>query len=371
MKNKNYGDKMIKKRIILVTLLILSFLIGNSFANEIIKGVDPGRVFLLDKKENIFTSYSAHEFRKYSPKGKLIVKIGRKGEGPGDIKRMGWFAINPIDNNIYVTEFVGGNRWISFFSTDGKYMGEWKIEIDWSKYNGLQVIKFDNNGNAYIQTYKSFFERHKDFSLGYVQNSILKFSPKGKFLGSIYKFKSPFMVEKRGKGNITIPFHNYLYWDLWDEYIAVREHYHNFISLFNLEGQLIKKLHIPFKREKLEDRDIEAWLVYMKQFKAVKRGIWDLKYWKSRMPFPKYKPVSGYPLFFDRQGNIFSANYTGYQDTKIKVWAKINIRTGKHLLKSLKKYENLVLPTKGYLYFEIEKEDNYILVKMKRSEYQF
>lgn len=71
-----------------------------------------------------------------------------------DIKRLGWFAINPIRNNIYVNEFIGVNKWIYIFSTNGKYLGEWKCELNWEKYKALSIIKFDQKGTVYIQTEK-------------------------------------------------------------------------------------------------------------------------------------------------------------------------------------------------------------------------
>ena len=45
----------------------------------------------MDSKGNTYSDYGNHQISKYSPEGKLLVRFGRKGEGPGDIKRLGWF----------------------------------------------------------------------------------------------------------------------------------------------------------------------------------------------------------------------------------------------------------------------------------------
>ncbi|MCU0286256.1 MAG: hypothetical protein MUF15_07635, partial [Acidobacteria bacterium] len=122
-----------------VTLLVLGLILiaySSLPAEETFK-IFPGNVFLVDSEGNFFTSASTNSIAKYSPKGEFLLEIGRAGEGPSDIKRLGWFALHPKNEEIYVTESFGGNRWISRFSKNGNYLGEWKCELDWTKYDGL------------------------------------------------------------------------------------------------------------------------------------------------------------------------------------------------------------------------------------------
>lgn len=89
-----------------------------------------GRVCILDKSGNLYTDHFDETIRKYSPTGQLLAEMGGKGEGPGYFSRLGWLAINEFDDNLYVTEFRGGHHWISRFTLEGEYLGEWYPELD-------------------------------------------------------------------------------------------------------------------------------------------------------------------------------------------------------------------------------------------------
>jgi len=318
-----------KKAILILFLVILTCY--PILPVDVLENVYAGKVFLLDEEGYIFTDYGPHSIAKYSPGGKFLILMGRKGEGPGDFKRLGWFSINPVDNIIYATEFVNGNRWISKFSKDGKYLGEWRFDLDWTKYQGLSTIHFDTGGNVYIQAEKTHSVRHKDVTLGIVEKSILKFSPQGKQLKEIYKINIDFFVAKDGKGNLTIPFHNYLGWLIYGDKIIIRESYDEFIRVFSLDGTFEKKISLPFKRQKVTDEDIEEWEEWLKTYPEVKRsiaeGVLDLKYLKKRMPFPEFKPVSGSQPYIDTHGNLYSGKAGGF-NPKESIWARVNLEDG-------------------------------------------
>jgi hypothetical protein len=360
----------VKKIYFLLIAVLLHFMVS---AEEILKGIVTGSIFLVDSKGYIYVNSGEHSIAKYSPTGTLLLKIGKKGEGPSDIKRLGWFAINPRDNNIYVTEFFGGNKWISKFSKDGKYLGDWKCEIDWKKWQALSYIKFDNNGNIYLKTIKSVTRRCKDFSIGTSENAVIKFSPQGKKLKEIYKFNSDIYAEKGGKGNITIPFNNSLYWTIYNGNIIVRESGDKFISIFDLEGNFKKKISLPFKREKVIREDIDKWEKRIKSSRWGKRGIsegWlDLEYWKKRLPFPKYKPVSAYQLYIDSHGNLYSMKYPGSTTTHA-ICAKIDLSNGDVSIVNFRPGEWLLGTWKNYFFIQkVDDDDDYVVVKIDEKEF--
>lgn len=304
-----------------------------------------GRVFQVDNEGNFLVSAGNHAIAKYSPNGEFLLKMGQKGEGPGDIKRLGWFALHPKSNLIYVTESFGGSKWISTFSREGKFLGHWKCELDWPKYDGLACINFDSNGNVYIETTKSRYERYKDFSLGKVENHLLKFSPEGKRLKKIHTFIADFNATKGGKGNITIPFTNYLYWTVFNDKIIVRENHDDFISIYDSDGNLVKKIPLPFKKEKVSDIDLDEWEAKLRSVQWVKKGIaegwFDLKYWRKRLPFPEYKPVSGSLMFVDSHGFLYSSKHPGYNLMENR-WAKIDLASGDVEVVQLKPGEKII-----------------------------
>ncbi len=191
--------------IVLVFQLVL-------FAEETFKDIQAGGIFFVDSEGYIYTNSDWHSISRYSQSGKLLQTIGRAGEGPGDIKRLGWSSINPIDKNIYVTEYYGGNKWISKFSSDGKYLGELNYEIDRKKWQGIPFIQFDDAGNIYLQLIRSIPVPQKDFTLLSEEAALVKFLPNGKIKKEVYKVCTDSFAEKGGKGNIRIPFGNSLHW---------------------------------------------------------------------------------------------------------------------------------------------------------------
>lgn len=360
-----------KKIYLVLIVMLFQFFVS---AEEIFKDIRPGKVLVADSEGYIYVNAGNHSIKKYSPRGKFLLEIGRKGEGPSDIKRMGWFAISPLDNHIYVTEFFGGNKWLSRFSTDGKYLGELNCEIDWKKWNGIPFIKFDDHGNIYLQMERFIPRRYKDFTINAVEKAIVKFSPTGKKLKDIFKMKVDFSADKGGKGNITIPFHNYLFWNTYGDKIFVRENKDDFISVFDLDGNFEKKIPLPFKKEKVTQRDLDDWEEYIKSIPGIKKGIaegwFDLKYWKARLPIPEYKPVASFRLVIDAHGNLYSMKYSGYNPSHHVLWAKINLSTGNVSMVNSNPKHYLKYIWKNYFFIlKLDEEDNYVAAKIDAKEF--
>lgn len=366
---------MIKNRIFLVpTFLILLCVSVNVFPSELVlKSNDGRRIIAFDKDGNIFTDSGAHSIASYTKKGAFTRKFGQKGEGPGDIKRMSCFDINPGNNTIYVTEFVHGNRWISMFSTKGKYLGEWSCEIDWPGISGLSNIEFDNSGNVYIQILKFIYRRNKDFSIGSVKNTITKFSPEGKKIKEMYELTYDFNAEKGGKGNVTIPFSNYLYWTIHNDKLYVRESILDYINVYNLDGTPDKKLPLPFEMQKVTEIDLDEWQDWMKTLPFVKKGTsqgyFDLNYWRKRLPFPEYKPISGSLIFIDADGFLYSNKYTSHQSNK-NIWARIDIETANSTVISIDPNDKIMAIRDNYFFIrKLDEEEKNILIKTKSKDY--
>jgi len=361
--------KKMKPRHLMIILLLFPMLIS---AREVLTGINPGRIFLVDKTGAIFSDYSENAIAKYSAEGKYLFDIGRKGEGPGDIKRLGWFVINPIDEVIYTTEFVNGNKWISKFSKEGKYLGDWKCQLDWLKYHGLSKIYCDTKGNFFIQTAKSLPRRHKEFTIGEDENQILMFDFNGKELKKLYTFRTDFYAEKSGKGNVTIPFHDSFSWIVYNDLFIVRENSTDHIKLFDHQGNLKKSITLPFKREKVTAKDLDTWEKRLMDIRWIRNGIaegwFDLKYWRKRLPFPEFKPVSGGGFFVDSKGNLYSGKYPGYLPDE-NVWAKINLNSFEVSIVTFESGQHLMGIWQDVFYFwKRDDDDNVSITKLTEEE---
>ncbi len=346
------------------------------FPAEVIKDIFWGYgPLVFDNQGNMYFGYDAYSISKYSSDGKHLLKIGRKGEGPGDIKRMSSYAFNPKDNTIYITEYYNGNRRVSRFTTDGKFSGIWNVEIDWSKYNIVSEIDFDKEGNILLTALKRTPRRYKDFTLTNVVYDLLKFSPGGKFLKRIYTFNEDFDAAKPGNFQVTIPFQNAVSWIVYQDKIIVKEISGDVIHVFSPDGELEKEISFPIKKEKVTEKDLDAWEKRLKSLPSIKKimamGKADINYWRKSLPFPKYKPNSSWRMVTDSKGNLFVRENTRYKK-KDPVWFKVNLQTGKIDTLKFKPGEELCRIRNGYffLYKIIEEEGEEIetIIKIKEKD---
>ena len=354
------------------TALMMLFLLPMwSPAEARLPDVPWSRVFTVDEQGTIYTSSGRHYICQFTPEGELIHCFGGKGDGPSTILRLGWFAINPLDGHLYVTELREGHRWISIFDNEGVYQGEWKIDFDWTRGFGLSTIFFDPAGNGYILAMKNHMRPHRDYKIGSTERLILKFAPDGTFVREIYRFESDFCVESGGRGNITIPFHNYLHFTVASTFIAIRESKSRYIDVYDLNGNPVRKLSLPFARRGLTERDREDWYARIESFRT-SRPQWDIDFWKKRMPFPETRPVSGRPLLHDGAGVLLSKNYTGLNETEPSIWVRIDPRSGQTTRQEMPNDERLLLVKNGEAYvYVMENDDEGVVVRRARGDHPF
>ena len=346
------------------------------FPAEVIKGIFWGHgPLVFDHQGNMYIGYDEHSISRYSPGGEFLLKIGRKGEGPGDIKRISRYAFNPKDNTLYITEYYNGNRRVSRFSTNGKFVGAWNFEFSWSKYDVVSTIDFDKEGSVLLTAQKRNPRRYKDFILTNEVYDLLKFSPEGKFLKKIYTFNTDFDAEKPGNFQVTIPFQNALSWIVYQDKIIVKEISGDVIYVFSANGELEKKIPFPIKGEKVTDKDLDSWEKRLKSSSFIRKlmamGNANVNYWRKSLPFPKYKPNSSWRMHIDSKGNLYLREYTQYKK-KDPVWFKVNLQTGKIDTLKFKPGEELcgIWGDYFFLYKTIEDEDEEVetITRLKAEE---
>jgi hypothetical protein len=106
------------------------------------------RGIVADNENNFYVYENAGtEIRKYNKDGKYIKAIGRYGEGPGELKYVNKMFIN-LQNEIAV--YDPPNFRVSYFSLDGKYLGNTPVKIGGpnftkiNKYNNDSYVAFKN-----------------------------------------------------------------------------------------------------------------------------------------------------------------------------------------------------------------------------------
>lgn len=347
------------------------------FPAEVIKGFFWGQgTLVFDHQGNFYLGYDDYSISKYSPGGELLLRIGRQGEGPGDIKRLGWYAFNTKDNTIYVTEYYNGNRWVSRFSTDGRFIGAWDFEFKWSQFTVVAGIDFDKEGNVYLVIEKDNLRNYKDYSISNKDYDLLKYSPGGKLLKRIYSLNIDHSAEKVGNFQVTIPFQNALSWVLCGDKIVVKELSGDSIQVFSSDGKLEKKIPFPLKSEKVTEQDIDTWekhmnsLPFIKNLKAL--GKADVRYWRESLNFPGYKPNTSWRILSDSKRNVYLRENTTYKE-KAPTWVKVDIQSGKVDTVNFKPGETLVWVYGDHFYFYkvLEEKGEEIETFIKLSEEEF
>lgn len=358
---------------ILIVFLVIFLYQGLTPAEVIVDEIVIGRRFKVGADGSIYNSSGNHSINVYSPAGELTATIGKRGEGPGDIKRLGGFNVNPINGNIYVVEMYPGNKWISIFDKTGKYLGDWKCNLDWKKWSGLGSIEFDKSGYAYIEAIKRSQERRKNFTVGFYEQVLLKFSPKGRELKELYRLKVPVYAEGSGKGNITIPFQSYLSWDISSDRLIIGETINNYVEVYDLDGNLKKKIFLPFKKKTVTKKDKDDWEKKIRESKWGEKGIaqgWlDLKFWRNNLPFSEYRPTAFYQTRVDSHGHYYCMEFPGDKPIVYR-WAKVDLSTAKvSIVTSSPKSWLLAMNSKGNFVLQYNEEGETTLVKLDGKDF--
>jgi hypothetical protein len=98
-----------------------------------------GRFYVYDEKDV--------QLRLYDPAGKFVAKVGGKGDGPGEYRRLMGMGI--LGDSLLVAWDVRNNR-VSYFARDGKYVTSFVLERA-SQFNGPQAFGVDAKGLLYLR----------------------------------------------------------------------------------------------------------------------------------------------------------------------------------------------------------------------------
>jgi len=142
---------MTRKRMVAVILMVVlaSFNWAGELKLEMKKEVvlGDGEVILdsiisvcQDNDGNIYTlDYKAGQVNKFSPEGKLLLKFGKKGEGPGEFKMPNEIQCTP-GGKLVVTE---QQKQVSLFDKDGKFLKRYN-------FNSATGIRYAAPGLYYM-----------------------------------------------------------------------------------------------------------------------------------------------------------------------------------------------------------------------------
>jgi len=248
-------------------------------------------VFNTDQEGNFYVAdYDNNRILKYDPKGKYLLTIGRKGQGPGEFQRLSAPRFDK-DNNLYVADII--NRRISFFDKNGKYLKQIQMQeryfdpyinsrgfIVANKWNMFQ----EANVNKQISTYGLFDDKFNLVAELYkdeIEISMLAGRDESSIADSLAKAIS--LTAFRPQVRYELANNDFIYLGYPDKYE---------INIYSPEGKLMKKITRDYNPIAVNEKDKDNFVkmaidgfsapIFTEELK--KKAFQKIKY-------PKYKPA--------------------------------------------------------------------------------
>ena len=352
---------------IVVIILISTFFIplngkivvlGNNSPEEQL--VYPGKI-VEGPDKNIYIYDRLDAFIKvFSPQGKMIRKIGGKGEGPGQVKRADGldFGFTPDGDKLYFTEYFTGHKWITFTNLQGILKGTLKYKI--KGFFGVTEARIQDSDTIYMQVERlGKTERIKDVYYSYYLSEIVVIDKSGNQTSSVLKKEHPERISfiKRG-GDKAIPFTPGFMWAVTKNgNVIFTNGTGNELEVYNRAGKLKKRIIVPVPEpEKVTKEDIIQWRDSIKEIYKNKNKSWYKRFGsvieKYTRSIFKFKPVI-LGMSLTPAGNILLTCRAKEKDKFKYVLTKIN---GKLITESVSKFHRIQI-SENYIFFVRISED--------------
>ena len=201
-------------------------------------------------------------FKVYSPTGKYLRQFGRKGEGPGEIKRSDGlrFGFNHKKRLLYFSEFWNGHRWLTLMALDGTVQQTLKLKIK-RQYGILGITHLEDGGFLLKIDYDSSYQGIKDYFLYKTPMRLLHVNNHGEIIREIIKreFFTRISFIKSG-ADLEIPFIPRFIWTKLKDTILFCDGSSQHLLKYDLHGKYLGTLTVPLPQaEKIIDKDVEQW----------------------------------------------------------------------------------------------------------------
>ena len=259
---------MIKQKVLFVFLLFLACILLPG-TNDVItlKTENMDEVvgissFLMNTKGEIFLfSSQVSKVFKFRSDGTFDKSFCRRGEGPGEVNRVFSMFSNPVNDYLYLPEYVsGGKGRITMYDSDGHYQGLLTPDVSREHLDRVWKIIFLKDGSYILITNErvdwepvgKFFITRNEIWARY-------FKPDGQLISSLYKTKTIDELSHAPRyGGPQILFKPTVFIKLTpDEEIAVSKNDENEISIYDIAGKKIRTITLDIPREKLSNAEFQ------------------------------------------------------------------------------------------------------------------
>jgi hypothetical protein len=246
--------------------------------------------FNTDGKGNFYVSdMQALRIQKYSPEGKYLLTIGRKGQGPGEYQSLSVVRFDR-DDNLYICDVTG--RKISFFNKEGEFLKEIKIpgayENIYINSKGLMVANkyeqvMSENALTMFSTHEIFDEEFTP--LVELHKIKREMALPGKDLSSRIQIMANMinMMVFQPQEFLTLARDDFIYFGHPEKYE---------INIFSPDGKLAKKISRDYEPVPVSEKDMKNVEDELSQEENFVDAPEDFRKKIFRLiKYPKYKPA--------------------------------------------------------------------------------
>lgn len=345
-----------------------SFFIGDKEGDEIYAPVQveegpDGNIYIYDRRTAFISVFSAN--------GKLLRKMGGKGQGPGEIQRADgvYFNFTYDKKMLYFSEFFGGHRWITFMELSGKFHKVIKLKM--IKNYAISTSMPLKDGSFLAQTaFPCETGKKGDYFLYRCTTAIVIIDKEGELINEILRTNDVERISLRSDGaDLGIPFVPVFQWVLLEEKsIVFTDGQSKVLKIYDLNGKKTGEIKTPLPEpQKVTDQDLEKWK------KNLVENFRD-KAWFARFGgvIKKYKKS-----IYDRKPNISHLSLTPDNHLLIGESGSPGESMGKYWLLDTKGNTLVRVEVEGYgltitkhfVFLGVtDEEENPLLRVMKRKE---
>lgn len=234
------------------------FVVGEGQAMEM---YEPGQVEESPGGDIYVYDWKDWQIKVYAADGKFLRAIGKRGEGPGEIKRMGGFGFTR-ENKLFFVEFIGGHQWITILELDGKLVRTVKIDIGTRMFGALKAVCTADGGYLCTFTFDLKPEKYGDFFLLRAPMKLLKLDATGKMIAAIVETDHIERMSYIQDGaDVQVPFSPAFEWGvLPDNSIVFSNGLDKNLKVFNDRGVMIKEIKTALpEARKVTGADLDKW----------------------------------------------------------------------------------------------------------------
>lgn len=330
------------------------------YPSQIEEGPD-GNIYVYDTADSTI--------KVYSPAGDFLRKIGRRGQGPGEIQRADGVTFGfTKTGKLFFSEFFGGHPWITLMDLSGEFLEVIKIEIK-ERFGVSDIVSLPNDRFLVQFSFVGRPEKKKDYFLQSFPQELMVLDAGGNIQSRIIIKSHHTRISYYDQGaDIGIPFIPVFEWTQFkDETVIFSEGLSTKLKVIDYDGKLMGEIETPLPEpEKVTKKDLERWKEWRKE--SIRDRAWYSRFGRVIEKYNKsiYEKIPNLSeISFTPEGNVLVSGRWSDEDQSTDHWL-LDVE-GKSLAQIRTHVRGLRI-SKHYIFYATTDEEENILVHCLKRE---